>query len=120
MGAKPKAQVSDMARLTTLKPRVQMLGSSVRTLAPGQPDATLRERGRRWMRRRAAWLYAHPLCCHCQASGHVTAATIVDHVIPLWQSGPDDESNLQSLCRSHSDIKTASEAAERGNISAMR
>ncbi|HEY2532435.1 MAG TPA: HNH endonuclease [Xanthobacteraceae bacterium] len=36
----------------------------------------------RWQRLRRAQLRAHPLCAFCSERGHVTAAAIVDHVVP--------------------------------------
>jgi 5-methylcytosine-specific restriction protein A len=80
---------------------------------------TPRERGRPWRRRRAAWLTAHPLCCKCEERGFFTRATEVDHVIPLWKGGSDDDSNLQSLCSDDSKVKTAAEAKERAALGLM-
>ena len=46
-----------------------------------------------------------PLCRHCLRQGRVTAATLVDHIVPLSLS-PElrlDRGNLQALCsRCHS------------------
>ncbi len=44
----------------------------------------------------------------------VSAAEEVDHVVPLWAGGADDESNYQSLCSPCHKVKTASEASARG------
>lgn len=65
------------------------------------------------MRRRAAWLMAHPLCVLCERSGHVAAAVVLDHIVPLWKGGADDESNYQGLCDECHKAKTADEAKER-------
>lgn len=65
------------------------------------------------MRRRARWLAEHPLCERCEERDRVTAAEEVDHRIPLWAGGADDESNFSSLCRDCHGAKTAAEAAER-------
>ena len=56
------------------------------------------------------------LCQECLRQGRVTAARIVDHRIPKFEGGTDDEQNLQSLCKPCSDRKTAAEAtrARRG------
>lgn len=47
----------------------------------------------------------------CERRGHITPATVVDHIIPhegnlelFW-----DENNIQSLCKSCHDRKTAGE-----------
>lgn len=53
----------------------------------------------RWQRRRAHHLAREPLCAFCLKRGHVTAATVADHIIPhrechelFWYG------DLQSLC----------------------
>jgi len=72
---------------------------------------TSNERGYsyRWQKVRKLFLTQHPLCIVCQFLGMVTAATVVDHIIPhkgnqelFW-----DESNWQPLCKFHHDQKTA-------------
>jgi 5-methylcytosine-specific restriction protein A len=50
------------------------------------------------------------LCQECLRMGQVTAATIVDHKVPKFEGGGDEEENLQSLCKRCSDRKTAAEA----------
>ncbi len=47
---------------------------------------------------RAKWLRWHPLCAMCEPLGRVTVATEVDHRVPLFKGGADDDSNRQSLC----------------------
>jgi 5-methylcytosine-specific restriction enzyme A len=61
--------------------------------------------GSRWQRARLGYLAEHPLCVMCQEQGRVTAATVVDHIIPhrgdmelFW-----DSDNWQSLCKPHHD-----------------
>jgi len=65
----------------------------------------------RWQHARLHYLREHPLCVECEREGHIEAATVVDHITPhrgdydrFW-----DESNWQSLCKHHHDIKTARE-----------
>lgn len=72
--------------------------------------------GARWQRRRAAWLAAHPLCVACSVHGRTTAANVVDHVIPKAHGGPDDETNLQSLCAPCHNAKTMRESVSRGAV----
>ena len=57
--------------------------------------------GYRWQQARVHFLRAHPLCRMCEARGKLTAASVVDHVIPhkgdvsrFW-----DEDNWQALCK---------------------
>ncbi|WP_142383839.1 HNH endonuclease, partial [Klebsiella variicola] len=38
--------------------------------------------GSKWDRERLIFLRAHPLCVMCQEQSRVTAATVVDHIIP--------------------------------------
>ncbi|WP_395406288.1 HNH endonuclease signature motif containing protein [Pseudoduganella sp. UC29_106] len=101
-------------KLQTLKPRLSTL--RVNRIAPlaSSPDATPRLRGRAGVERRAKWLAKYPLCVACEEQGRTTMANVVDHKIPLWKGGRDDESNFQSLCQTPChDEKTAREAAER-------
>ena len=65
--------------------------------------ATERGYGHRWHEARNRFLQANPLCVMCKRLGRVTAASVVDHIIPhkgnlvlFW-----DEGNWQSLCRRH-------------------
>lgn len=98
-------------RLTTLKPRLATLNTQ-RLMA--QPVEVERLRGRAAVDRRTKWLTAHPLCVMCEAEGRVTAADVVDHIVPLWDGGQDIDSNLQSLCQTpHHDAKSKAEAAKR-------
>lgn len=71
----------------------------------------------RWQKARAGWLRAHPLCVHCEQEGKVRAGNEVDHIIPhrgdmdlFW-----DNSNWQTLCKTHHSIKTATEDGGFGN-----
>lgn len=56
--------------------------------------------GWQWQLARAVYLADHPMCKRCRDLGIITAATVVDHIIPhrgdprlFW-----DRSNWQSLC----------------------
>lgn len=102
-------------KLTTVKPRLAAIRvERMRSIEQLRPGATQRQRGRGWLARRGRWLSEHPLCAHCERSGRVSAADEVDHVVPLWAGGADDESNYQSLCVPCHKVKTASEASARG------
>lgn len=76
--------------------------------------ATRRRRGprlydsQRWRKARLLHLARFPLCAICDASGKVTAATDVDHVVP-HKGDPElfwDDANWQSLCHRHHSQKT--------------
>lgn len=80
-----------------------------------------RQRGytHRWVKARATYLKRHPLCVMCEREGRVTAARVVDHIIPhrgdqalFW-----DTDNWQSLCRPHHD--SAKQREERGRTQAI-
>lgn len=84
-----------------------------RPAAPPPPRASAHARGygRRWQAASRGYLNAHPLCVRCEAAGQVTAATVVDHVVPhrgdqtlFW-----DAINWQALCKRCHDRKTAAE-----------
>lgn len=98
--------------IKTLKPRIGLLNTGRLTEAQ-RIGSTERTRGGKWSRMRAKWLRKHPLCCMCEAEGHVTIADEVDHIVPLWAGGKDDDSNYQSLCKPHHAAKTAEEAKQR-------
>lgn len=64
-------------------------------------NANARGYGRKWRKAREQFLQQHPLCVFCQRRGRVTAATVVDHIVPhrgdlklFWR-----RSNWQSLCK---------------------
>ena len=67
-----------------------------------------------WRALRAACLRAHPLCRLCAARGLLVAATVVDHIVPIKDGGERFEANnLQGLCVSCHNAKTARETAAR-------
>jgi len=78
-----------------------------------QQRGTRTERGynNRWLKARASYLLSHPLCVYCEKLKRVTAATVVDHIVPhrgdqalFW-----DKSNWQSLCKPHHDAAKQAE-----------
>jgi 5-methylcytosine-specific restriction protein A len=83
--------------------------SSAQWTKNGPP--TIRIRGRRLQRMRAALFARSPWCVLCIRRGLKTRATIRDHIIPVAEGGLDDESNEQALCLDCSDRKTEEEAA---------
>lgn len=96
-------------KLSTLRQRVQ----NADTRRVISPPIVKRLRGRRLQDRRRRMLRENPLCEQCASAGRVTAATQLDHLIPLHLGGADEESNLQRLCDDCHDAKTRQEAAER-------
>ncbi len=67
-----------------------------------------------WRAVRAAFLREHPVCARCAALGRINAAVVADHVQPLKDGGLRfDVANLQALCVSCHNRKTARETAVR-------
>jgi 5-methylcytosine-specific restriction enzyme A len=71
--------------------------------------STQRGYGYRWQKQRAHYLREHPLCVECMRLGHTVPASVVDHIKPHRGDEAlfNDESNWQSLCTMHHNIKTA-------------
>ena len=87
---------------------------------PKQGEAAVLHRmytQRAWTDGRTAFLAIHPLCTECQKHGHLTAATVVDHIIP--HRGDHrlfyDKSNWQPLCKPCHNRKTAAKDGGFGN-----
>lgn len=65
---------------------------------------------RAWKRLRVVVLREHPFCVECLKQKRYTPATVVDHIVPINQGGaPLDEANLQPLCSSCHNKKSATE-----------
>lgn len=71
-------------------------------------SASKRGRGSKWQRLSSRYLREHPLCAECQRHGRLTAASVVDHIIPhrgndklMWT-----ESNWAASCKPCHDRKT--------------
>jgi 5-methylcytosine-specific restriction protein A len=69
-----------------------------------RPSASDRGYGANWRRLRLMVLNREPLCRKCQRP-----ATVVDHIRPLNDGGPNDLDNLQPLCKRCHDHKTATQ-----------
>ena len=68
-------------------------------------SASKRGYNHRWQKARQTFLARSPLCIGCEAVGRITAATVVDHVVPhdgdqakFW-----DASHWQACCKWHHD-----------------
>jgi len=101
-------------KLQTLKPRLQAAASRLVTLAPARPDVIERKRGSAGVRDRQR-IRARDcgLCQQCKRDGKTTIGHPVDHIVPLWKGGSDNDSNKETLCTTCHDAKTAREAVER-------
>jgi 5-methylcytosine-specific restriction protein A len=65
-----------------------------------------RIRGLKWHNLRCQVLREEPTCCKCPAP-----STICDHIVPLFEGGTDDRTNLQGMCNTCHNEKTAAESA---------
>ncbi len=66
-------------------------------------NATDRGYTSRWRKYARVYIAQHPLCVHCLAKDRSTLATLVDHIIPVSDSGEADPNfwradNHQALC----------------------
>ncbi len=61
----------------------------------------------RWKRLRNMVLARDPLCVECLGFGIIRSATHVDHIKPLSEGGTNHKDNLQGLCASCHNRKTA-------------
>ena len=95
-------------RLPSLRPRLTLLD-----VRRSKPIATERIRGDTLQAIRYRHFWAKPLCVHCEQAGKTARATELDHIIPLWAGGRDDDSNRQGLCHDCHAAKSAREAAIR-------
>lgn len=100
-----------MARLQTLKPRV----NTVSTMRVGMANVgeIKRTRGSVWMAIRERIIRRDKgLCQECQRNGRLSEATQIDHITPLHRGGQDNDANLEALCKGCHDAKTAAEMRE--------
>ena len=75
--------------------------------------------GAAWRRLREVVLQHEPLCRHCMHRGRLTPASEVDHITPLRDGGTNERDNLQPLCGSCHDDKTARDVRARASQAAQ-
>ena len=105
-----------MTRLRTLKPLIRTIDAGKASVTTA--TATQRTRGSAWMATRERILRragGQCQCERCRASGDVRIATQVDHIVPLFAGGRDDDSNLQAINVECHRVKTDAEAARRAS-----
>jgi 5-methylcytosine-specific restriction protein A len=73
-----------------------------------RPSAAKRGYNTRWQKARQTFLARNALCAICKSRGKVSAATVVDHIVPhrgdtkrFW-----DKNNWQPLCTRCHNAKT--------------
>lgn len=96
-------------KLTTLKSSLQVAGSRLSTLGPVRPNTVERKRGSAGVRDRER-IRARD-CGLCQNCGYL--GKDVDHDVPLWAGGQDDDENKRVLCGMCHDAKSKVEARQR-------
>lgn len=70
-----------------------------------------------WRRLRVIVLNSQPLCQRCSKNNVVSAANVVDHILPWqWGGSKTDKGNLQSLCLSCHSVKTAEDGRNKARI----
>lgn len=101
-------------KLTTLKSRLQTPGNRIPTLTE-RPNVIERKRGSAGVRDRERIRKRDcGLCQECRRQGRFSIGLVVDHIVPLWEGGSDDDSNKELICQTPChDAKTAREAVER-------
>jgi 5-methylcytosine-specific restriction protein A len=63
-----------------------------------------------WRKTAKAHKAANPLCVKCKEEGRIKGAEVTDHITPIEDGGARlDWNNLQSLCHSCHNSKSASE-----------
>ena len=99
-----------MVKLTSIRPRVQPLQArgpaSVRSGDERIRGSALRSIRERILSRDCGVCQ----CARCKATGDTRPATIVDHIVPLWAGGREDDSNRQAINAECHDAKSAHEA----------
>ena len=82
----------------------------------GRESSTRRGYDYRWQKLRLWHLRQQPLCVECDREGRVTAAELVDHIVPIMEDPTRrlDPTNLQSLCAPCHAAKTAADQRRRG------
>lgn len=111
--AKPPRIKSIAPRLSGFNTsRLQHKAASITDSWRAGKTTTERGYGWRWQKARELYLQQYPLCVYCSRLGYITAASVVDHIIPhrgnqilFW-----DVANWQSLCKPcHDSIKQREE-----------
>jgi len=101
-------------KLTALKSRLQSAAPRVATLTARPGVVVERKRGyagvldRKRIRARDCGL-----CQQCKREGRTNIGYPVDHIVPLWDGGTDDDHNKETLCQHCHNIKSAREARQR-------
>lgn len=103
-----------MPRLTTLKPRVSPAPERRPKPAPTGQHERIRGSALQKVRDRILTRDSGICrCADCRATGRLRPAHEVDHIVPLWENGTNDDSNLQAINAECHAIKTGRENGRR-------
>ena len=72
--------------------------------------------GRTLQTLRARLLSDEPLCVHCTDQGRLSLAVEVDHIVPLYKGGSNEQDNMQGLCVECHKVKTAKDMGHRERV----
>lgn len=65
-----------------------------------KPETSIDYHGWEWRKKSEDFRQRFPFCNQCQKDNKTVMGKVCDHVIPVRSGGhPDDERNLQTLCR---------------------
>ena len=101
--------------LKCLPPLLKATGSSA-PKAPGWAaqhtnDSAARGYGHAWRKARQRVMQRDcGLCQPCQALGRASIAHAVDHIVPKFEGGGEQDGNLQAICNDCHAAKTAAES----------
>lgn len=101
-------------KLKTLKPRLLQVQAARLPVLAARNHGVQRKRGSAGVKDRANIKKRDfGLCQECRRQGLSRPGRVVDHIIPLWKGGSDEDTNKELLCDPCHDAKTAREATER-------
>lgn len=109
-GAEAAGEGTSTMKLNRLPPRLATATPAKGWSAEGRGSASERGYGHEWRKvRDAVMVRDHGLCQPCKRRGLVTLAREVDHIVGKYQGGTDHPANLQAICVSCHQAKTAAE-----------
>ncbi len=99
------------------RPKTRQASQELAFFTP-MPNAPARKRsGHQWQKIRLRIMARdYGLCQECKRQGRHVIGSEVDHILPIFKGGTDDEDNLQFLCRRCHEVKTAADTGRRLSV----